>query len=473
MRFENHAITALQQSTDWAIRQRWFGDKARPVTGMQPELVEVVDTGERPVALAVMRFSFEWGPDSHYFIPVVPAPGWTDFGAGSDVGDAVLDAGFLRWLIAGFAEGRTIPGESTWLWRTIGEGLPNGQDVDFANARAISGEQSNTSIVFDRRFIGKLFRRVQPGLNPDLEIGEFLTRGNRFPHAPKLYGLVEVSRDGEAYDLAAMQEFVPNHGDGWTWLLRELRSLTEDSIDSIVDAVRLLARRTGELHVALASDGDDPSFAPEPFVADDAQRLIERVVGEIEESVEGLARRISPSEVEQIHKAMGRLMGSAHVLVGTNTIRVHGDYHLGQTLRTLADDFMIIDFEGEPSRTMEQRRMKLPALKDVAGMVRSLDYAAATVRQDEPDTQRRDLVRRWLERSTSAFIESYRDVARGANVPIVPASDDVFTDALNLMIAEKALYEVRYELNNRPDWLDIPLNALRRLAGIDSTASTE
>jgi trehalose synthase-fused probable maltokinase len=189
--------------------------------------------------------------------------------------------------------------------------------------------------------------------------------------------------------------------------------------------------------------------------------------------VEGLVRHLPPVEIEQLHKAMGRLMGDAHSLVGTFKIRVHGDYHLGQTLRTLDDDFMLIDFEGEPSRTMDQRRMKLPALKDVAGMIRSLDYAAATLLQEETDANRRLLVQRWLADSTSAFVDTYRDVVRGANVPIIPEADRIFTDALNLMIAEKALYEVRYELNNRPDWLSIPLNALRRLAGMDVPAGIE
>jgi predicted trehalose synthase len=122
---------------------------------------------------------------------------------------------------------------------------------------------------------------------------------------------------------------------------------------------------------------------------------------------------------------------------------------------------------------MEQRRMKLPGLKDVAGMVRSLDYAAATLLQDETDSGRRLLVQRWLQESTVAFIDTYRDVVRESSVPIAPMSDVVFTDALNLMIAEKALYEVRYELNNRPDWLTIPLNALRRLAGMDVPAGAE
>jgi maltokinase len=464
---ENRAVNALQQSIEWAVTQRWFGDKARPVTGMTPELVETVDTGAGRTTLVVARFSFEWGADSLYFIPV------GDVAAGELPGDAALDASFLQWFVDGFAERRTLAGEATWSWRTIGEGLPSLSGIDYANVRPISGEQSNTSIVFDRRFIGKLFRRVQAGLNPDLEIGEFLSTDNRFPHAPKLYGLVEVQTGDDTIALAAMQEFVLNHADGWTWLLAQLRELSDESLPGVVDAVRLLARRTAELHIALASDAENPAFAPEIFGEKDADALIGRVVAEIEESVEGLARQISPSEVEQIHKAMGMLMGSAHALVGTAVIRVHGDYHLGQTLRTLDDDFMLIDFEGEPSRTMDQRRMKQTALKDVAGMVRSLDYAAATVLMDEADAERRQLVRRWFTEASEAFVDTYRWVARTTDVPIVPASDTVFTAALNLMIAEKALYEVRYELNNRPDWLNIPLNALRELAGIDIVTDAE
>jgi maltokinase len=473
MNLENRAITALQNSVEWITSQRWFGDKARPITGMTPELVEIVDTGRGSAALAVARFSFEWGQDAHYFIPLIESPAWTEGIGGSDPGDAALDAGFLEWFVEGFLKQRSVTGDATWSWRTIGEWSPQVEGLDFTAARPISGEQSNTSIVFDRRFIGKVFRRVQPGLNPDLEIGEFLSTNDRFPHAPKLFGLVEVQKGDETIALAAMQEFVPNAGDGWTWLLQELRGISAESLADVVDAIRLLARRTGELHVALASDPENRSFAPEPFTEHDAQSLIGRVIAEIGDSVEGLARRISPSEVEQIHGAMGQLMGGAHSAIGTYTIRVHGDYHLGQTLRTVDDDFVLIDFEGEPSRTMEQRRLKLPALKDVAGMVRSLDYAAATVLRDDIVPEQKALVRRWLEEATSGFIETYREVAKTAAVPIVPEDDEAFNEVLNLMIAEKALYEVRYELNNRPDWLDIPLNALRHLAGIHSVTGSQ
>lgn len=466
MTFDNRAIDTIQQSTGWITRQRWFGDKARPVTSTDVAFVQDVDFGHGSAALAIVRFSFEWGSDSLYFIPFISSDGAT-------LDDAFANQDFLRWFVEGFAAGREMSGDATWSWRSMGAALPDLESVDYGNVRAISGEQSNTSIVFDRKFIGKMFRRVQPGLNPDLEIGEFLSVGDRFPHSPKLYGVVEVERNGEAIAIAAMQEFVPNVGDGWTWLLSQLETLSTGTHEAVLDAVRLLARRTAELHVALASDSQNDAFAPEMFDDGDARALIGRVIAEINDTVEGLAKHMAPQDVERIHKRMGDLMGVAHTMVGTCKIRVHGDYHLGQTLRTTDGDFMLIDFEGEPSRTMEQRRMKLPALKDVAGMIRSLDYAGATILQNESDPERRNLVTRWLAEATDAYVATYRDVATSASVAIVPEDDGLFSDVLDLMIAEKALYETRYELNNRPTWLPIPMNALRRLAGMDIPAEIE
>ncbi len=473
MTIGDRARAAIENSTDWVIDQRWFGDKARRVSTADIDLIQTVDIGTSEAALAIARFSFEWGPDVRYFIPLVSTFPSETSPYGEGLKDAFTDPGFLRWFVDGFGDDRVIGGEATWTWRGLGTSLPDINSVDFSNAHAISGEQSNTSIVFDRQFIGKMFRRVQPGLNPDLEVGEFLSTDDRFSHAPLLYGVVEVEHDGEPIALAAMQQFVPNRADGWTWLLGQLREMTTETLSDSIDAVRLLATRTAELHVAFTSEPGNEAFAPEPFNHDDAQALIGRVIAEIEESVEGLVQHVSPAEVERIHKGMGELMGDAHSLVGTSKIRVHGDYHLGQTLRTTDDDFMLIDFEGEPSRTMDQRRMKLPALKDVAGMVRSLDYAAATILRDEKDANRRELIHGWLSEATHAFVDAYRDVAGGAAVRIVPEGDAAFADALNLMIAEKALYEVRYELNNRPTWLPIPLNALRRLVGMDAPAGIE
>ena len=187
------------------------------------------------------------------------------------------------------------------------------------------------------------------------------------------------------------------------------------------------------------------------------------------ESVEGLAKRLNPDEVEQLHKGIGSLMAGAWSLVGDHKTRVHGDYHLGQTLRSVDDDFVLIDFEGEPSRSMEQRRMKQSPLKDVAGMLRSLDYAAATVSNTVEQPEVRQAIGVWLPLATEAFEKAYRHHASEAPVRIIPDDARKFREGLNMLMAEKALYEVRYELNNRPDWLAIPLNGIRRIAGIPVT----
>jgi trehalose synthase-fused probable maltokinase len=286
-----------------------------------------------------------------------------------------------------------------------------------------------------------------------------------FRHAPDLLGVVELEMDGERIDIAALQRFVPNAGDGWSWLLGEL--IHADRRDSLVEAVSLLGTRTGELHLALSQDLGSESFTPEIIGEDEAQTIIRRVIAEMEGSVEGLTHHLPPDEIERLHKGLGAMMGDAWSMIGTALIRVHGDYHLGQTLRTRGDDFVIIDFEGEPSRTMEERRRKLPALKDVAGMVRSLDYAGATLIQQSDDAQERADIAAWVKGASEAFVIAYRDAISASQLPLVPAGDDAFASVLNLMIAEKALYELRYEMNNRPDWLWIPLDALLRLVSTE------
>ncbi len=302
---------------------------------------------------------------------------------------------------------------------------------------------------------------MQAGINPDLEIGAHLMRVGEFAHAADLFGVVELTLNGERFDIAALQQFVPNVGDGWSWLLDQLRQ--PDQREKLVEDVRILGTRTGELHMALSHGTEDEAFTPEVIGEDEAQTIIRRVISEMEGSVEGLSQHLQPDEVERLHKGLGLMMGDAWSMVGTVLIRVHGDYHLGQTLRTSSNDFAIIDFEGEPSRTMAERRQKLPALKDVAGMVRSLDYAGATLIQETEDEHERAEIAAWVKDAGEAFVAAYREAIASSPLPLVPSNDDAFVSVLNLMIAEKALYELRYEMNNRPDWLWIPLGALLRL----------
>lgn len=466
MSLGDRARAAISAAAPWITRQRWYGEKARPLTSLFPEFVVDARLEGHEIALTLVRFTYEQGPDARYFIPVV-----LDDQVEGGVRDALREPAFLAWVLQGFRDERTLRADGDWRWRTF--------DVDALLAgtssacpRVLAAEQSNTSVVFGDRLVAKIFRRLQAGINPDLEIGEFLTRHGHFPYAPALFGVVELDEGGTITAIAALQEFVANQGDGWEWLLARLSEPGEEAARDLLDAVALLGRRTGELHVALAAHVDDPAFAPEPFTNEDARALNDRIVAEMEQSVEELARRLPPEEVAALHRGIGAIKAGASSLVGTRKIRVHGDYHLGQTLRTMDDDFCIIDFEGEPSRTIEERRQKQPALKDVAGMLRSLDYAVATVSGRVDDPARQAALRIWGKQAATAFLAAYRD-ALSVSERLMPANERRFDDGLKLMVLEKALYEVRYELNNRPDWLPIPLNALRRLAGVPVPGSAQ
>lgn len=440
---------------DWLISRRWFGDKARPVTDLRVVVVDTIEIGRQRLLLPLVEFSHDWGGPSLYFVPILDQDGPL-----ADR-DATSHVEVLRWFVEGFSGERVLRGEGAWHWRRIGDSLPDTSGLGNDEIRLISGEQSNSSIIFGDRAIAKLFRRVQPGVNPDLEIGEHLMRGGSFAHTPDLFGVVELELNGERIDIAALQQFVPNVGDGWTWLLKQLSNSNRS--EELLDDVRLLGTRTGELHLALSHDESNLDFSPKIIGEDEAQAIIRRVIAEMEGSVEGLTHHLQPDEIERLHKGLGLMMADAWSMVGTALIRVHGDYHLGQTLRTADNDFAIIDFEGEPSRTMKERRQKLPALKDVAGMVRSLDYVGATLIQTTDDEQECADIAAWVKDASEAFVAAYRAAIASSEVPLVPDNDDAFASVLNLMIAEKALYELRYEMNNRPDWLGIPLGALLRL----------
>ncbi|MCO5214699.1 MAG: hypothetical protein M9950_00835 [Thermomicrobiales bacterium] len=442
---------------DWLVSRRWFGDKARSIVAIDVETADLVRCGDTAVILVVIRCEFEWGRPSRYFVPLLagdnPLP----------ERDATTNADFLEWLVTGFEHEREV--SDRWRWRVIGDAFPATEGVDYTRAKAISGEQSNTTVVYDNAFIGKIFRKISAGANPDLEIGEHFMHVRAFEHVPALYGVIELTQGDDRIDVLAVQEYVPNVGDGWSWLLRMLADA--EHRDHLISDIALLGTRTAEMHLALADDLGNPDFTPIEIDEAQAQAIIQRVIAEIEGSVEGLTHVLDPSQVERLHKGLGLMMGDAWSMVGTQLIRVHGDYHLGQTLRTDRDDFAIIDFEGEPSRTMDERRLKLPALKDVAGMVRSLDYAGATLAQQTDDADEKKAFADWVARASDAFVNSYKTAIASATIPLVPADDAAFTSVLNLMIAEKALYETRYELNNRPDWLWIPLGALLRLVRME------
>jgi maltose alpha-D-glucosyltransferase/alpha-amylase len=343
---------------------------------------------------------------------------------------------------------------------------------------------SNTVVALGERVFVKGYRRLQPGLNPEAEIGRYLTEVAKFAHAVPVAGSVEyVADNGRIATLALVQGYVQNQGNGWDYTQNYLERFFDDvSRDAAaasgpdvhgayVALVRTLGRRTAQLHAALVRATGDPAFDP-VAVADDAAAWSARVRREASEALDRLAGRLDALP-EAARADAARLLAARDTLLaridahakdtsaGART-RIHGDYHLGQVL-LVQNDFMITDFEGEPVRTMEERAEKQSPLKDVAGMLRSFDYAmhAALLRfgSERPDAT--DAVtragRHWHAHAAASFLDGYDDVARIEGLAGARAEMD---GLLELFVLEKAVYELRYEVDNRPDWVRIPLAGL-------------
>jgi trehalose synthase-fused probable maltokinase len=314
------------------------------------------------------------------------------------------------------------------------------------------GEQSNTSIRFGDALILKLFRRVQFGPNPDVEVGWFLTEHSQFRGTPPVVGSLEYhSPHGGIASLALLQRFEPNRGDAWTTSLARLQAVLDGAdMAQSVDAMSRLGLTTAELHLALASGSGD--FSAELITSEDISLWRGAIHDEVGKTVSALARRQITVDATAL---LRRADGLAH-LRGALKTRHHGDYHLGQVLERDDGSFVIIDFEGEPSKPLAQRREKRSPLRDVAGMLRSFDYArnAALRSSGSAHVER---AQEWYAAARRAFLDTYLDAVRRERSDLLPAEVEAASAALEL---EKAAYEVLYELNNRPDWLPIPLAAL-------------
>jgi maltose alpha-D-glucosyltransferase/alpha-amylase len=395
---------------------------------------------------------------------------------------------------------------------------------DRLSSRIGSAEQSNTSIIYGKQLILKLFRRLQPGLNPDVEIGRFLADVAHFPHVAPFMGEITMTapNSAEQTTVAMLQGLVANQGDGWNWILDQLSGffssvvalpappkaptpsfltdgepLREDlqTAGRSIRAVALLGRRTAEMHLALATPTNDPAFAPEPFTTDDLIRDARRIETQITAALEAIKSR-TPTLNDQIagdagfllsrrQSLMARANSIASIAAAGLRIRINGDYHLGQTLRTSSastengndsgaedGDFVLLDFEGEPARLLSERRQKQSPLKDVAGMIRSLSYAAhSALNQFRATDHEVDHAKEspallawaefWQNSASCEFLRAYRETI-AANPALLPAPQQSQA-LLEAYLLEKALYELLYELNNRPPWLHIPLAGILAL----------
>jgi trehalose synthase-fused probable maltokinase len=315
----------------------------------------------------------------------------------------------------------------------------------------MGAEQSNTSVVYDDALALKLYRRVEAGINPELELMRFLTE-REFRNIPALAGWFGYTGRLMEATLGVLQEFLPSGRDGWELALDELASDPE----GFLERVHSLAVVTGDMHSVLGSDASDPAFAPEEPSSESLGLLtatideeIERIFLELpdDESVEPIAGR-----GEEVREQLRML---THVGTAGKVIRTHGDYHLGQTLFT-DRGWVVLDFEGEPARTLPERRRKRSPLRDVAGMMRSFAYVASAseiLRGVMPPED-------WESHARDAFLDGYME---SVDASLMPAGRQGVEQLLSVFELEKAVYELRYELNNRPDWVRIPVAGILRL----------
>ena len=509
---------------EWLTSQRWFRGKSREVTAVEllDHAVLAPDRGPQ-VLLAITRVRFAEGDPDVYLIPLtlraphdsaddvkpiccvpVDARDVEIFEALADPssGEALLQAVFSEETIAS-AKGE-LRGRRTTALDADGErALP---------MRRISAEQSNTSLVFGDRYVLKLFRKLESGINPDLEISGFLTESTDFSAIPALLGWMDyTSGEGPPASVIGLFEYVPNSGDAWTHTLKALdrffisagRSAADPSSVSGQESLRRMggeyfqiAGRLGELtarmHLALASAGTEhPDFGAEPITdevsrhwTEAAQRHVGGVMDEVRRRLDALPGAFPPGVQNQV-AALVREAPNLRVQMddlrllresGCLSVRIHGDYHLGQVLRSTVDDgqreWVVLDFEGEPARPLDERRARLSPLKDVAGMLRSFDYA---VRMALSTQKVSDLMMRagletwaqaWLRQVRSGFLSAYRTTIAGAR--LVPDDPPTFERVLAAFELEKAVYELGYEMNNRPDWLWVPIAGIHAIVQGDT-----
>jgi maltose alpha-D-glucosyltransferase/alpha-amylase len=555
-------------------RHRWFGGKAREI-----QSVALLDwfpieapSAPAPMRLLLVRVDYNEGEPDRYLTPVVfaqgaqaenilgdhPAAGIAHVSVASN-GDAVLcEATWERefWvpLLNCIARRRTLRGQGgeirgiqTKAFRALDHGAENG------HAPAVhGGEQSNTSAVFDNRFVLKLFRRLSPGVNPDLEVGRFLTERAPLASVPGVAGALEYKPvQGEAMTFAVLHEYVTNQGDAWVFTLDELgryiervqaapdmmplpgdgetpdvasrlvdprasdngqpaRSsesfapedaaqtlrhaknmtllelserdppdLARELIGYYLESAELLGQRTAEMHLALASRSDDPAFAPEPFTKLYQRSLYQSMRTDARKSLDLLRKRLpnlaeplgdgARQILEREKEILGRFKQLSDRKISARRIRCHGDLHLGQVLYT-GRDFAIIDFEGEPERPIGERRIKSSPLRDVAGMVRSFHYAshAAILREApgltglrEASIPAEEWLHFWYIWTTAAYLKSY--FAKALSGDFLPADRTDLSTLLDCYLLDKAMYELSYELNNRPQWARIPMEGILHL----------
>ncbi len=515
--------------------RRWFRGKGQTPTAVHWRQETPMGHGEASFQLVVVEVEFATGDPQRYLLPLgfadgprgeeilktAPASVLAIFAPGGPEGKSVLyDAAqepvFVRALLEHMAHGtrqHSSAGELVALHTDAFHRETLLEDLALP-VEPVRVEQSNSSARVGDRYIVKLFRTIESGINPEAEIGRFLTTGNRFPHTAALAGTLElIPEHGSEETLVTVHRFVANEGDAWDMTLRNLSAYFDrvrarfpagrplpdgaatrfeirsgappsevaDLIGPYLELARLLGQRTAELHRALAGDSVDPAFAPEPFdplyvrsiyqTMQSYRRQAFEILREHRSSLTGLVATLADSVLPREAEVDARFRALLGRRLSAKRTRIHGDFHLGQVLWT-GKEFIIIDFEGEPSRPVSERRIKRSPLRDVAGMLRSFDYAAnAALRQlvvPSPAAAgaRSELApaaRLWVQWVCAEYLRSYR--AATADCTFLPKERAEFDLLLEAYVAEKVVYELAYEFQNRPDWVEVPLRGIDYILG--------
>lgn len=466
-----------QLMPEWLIGQRWFGAKDARVEAVQVRPLGTM-AGAR-CALTVLDVDLSHGPQ-RYFLPLSRVeygdPALSDAATKPAVlvardGGALMDGACDSVLAEALLDGmraRSILHHDQW--QVVFEGTEALDRLVTDKARVLSVEQSNATLAFDDIAVLKIYRRLRAGIQPDVEVARHLTLGG-FDQTPPFLGAMALHEpDTDPTLLAAAFAFVPNKGDAWAYMGAQLRASIEheaDMSDAGLGLCRLLGSRTAGLHRALARATDDPAFSPEPVTKDDLRAWSDEAREDLHEAFCGLENAldrldegavfIAREVLDRRDEAFDRIDRIAALDPSGQKHRIHGDYHLGQVLVT-EGDVAIIDFEGEPRRSLAARRSKTSGLRDVAGMLRSLDYAAGAVSGFAEVNSK--LMNAWRVRAMQAFLDAYRaEIAERAAHPEDPVAEPL----LDLFRLQKVGYEIAYELSNRPAWVHLPLGGLLAL----------
>jgi len=527
----DHRASFLKSVLPGYLKQcRWFGSKARTIRLINL-VEEIVISRRRGIPVAIMliiEVHFLEGTPERYLLPVSFAAGQESLTIQKEfphaviarlrIGDTegvlydgVYHEEFRKALLRAVATRKKIAGKHGTVVAYPGrkfKSLLADKKLPLSS-QVLKAEQSNTSIIYENSFFIKLYRQLEEGVNPDLEITRYLTEKLRFPHAPPFAGIVEYHRQGTEYiDLALAQGFVLNAGDAWSYSLetgiryfekilsksksQEAPSIKGSPFDKssrgappqlsehigefYLEMMGLLGRRTGELHMALAAESEEQEFTPEAFsklyqrsVYQSMRNTTRRAMQDLRKTIESLPDQVKQDAkfiLDSERKILSLLRRITENKIDAVKIRIHGDYHLGQVLYT-GNDFMIIDFEGEPARPLTERRIKRSPLRDVTGMIRSFHYVICNAFLNQTAVRKEDaqILEPWIEpwylcvsrTFWSGYLETVKEAA------FIPQDCEALDLLLHCFLLEKAVYELGYELNNRPEWVSISIKGIKQI----------